>query len=350
MKKKWAISIAILVIVVICATAFWQFYKKNQQPPKQAKPTISYIKTAQVKQINWPTRVLLLGHVYAVKGVMLRAQYAGQVTKVRVSSGQLVNKDQLLLEINPKILAAQIAQDQSNLNLAREKYQQNTQLYRKGFISKLDYEISKDNYLADQATLHQTQQQWNLTQVKAPFTGRFGVLKVHLGDYVNLGDAVGFIGHAHSFRIDINVPTRYLNKVHLGEQIYFQSEALGQQQYTARIFAIDSKIDQSSRSFEVRALIASPPKNMATGLVGNVLFLFNHNQQALVIPQTALVFSLSGPSVFIIQNGIAKQVPIKLGTVYNGLISVKQGLQKGQVVAADGGFKLHNGAKVKAVQ
>lgn len=266
MKKKWIISILVVVIVIACVVVLWLAYGSNKQPLKQTKPNITYIKTAQVKQVNWPTRVLLLGHVYAVKGIMLRAQYAGQITHVLVSSGQLVKKDQLLLEINPKILAAQIAQDQSNLNLAREKYQQNTQLYHKGFISKLDYEISKDNYLADQAALNQTQQQWNLTQVKAPFAGRFGVLKVHLGDYVNRGDALGFIGHGHSFRIDINAPTRYLDKVHLGDLVYFKSEALGQKHYTAKIFAIDSKIDQSSRTFEVRALIESPPKNMATGL------------------------------------------------------------------------------------
>lgn len=79
------------------------------------------------------------------------------------------------------------------------------------------------------------------------------------------------------------------------------------------------------------------------------MFLFDRQHQALVIPQTALVFSLSGPSVFIIHNNIAKQIPITLGTVYNGLISVKKGLKKDQTVAADGGFKLHNGAKVKAV-
>lgn len=192
-NKTLKIRIIIVVIVVVVLALGAYFYRRHpiasSMPHRVAHATVVGFST--VKPAVRHKKVKAIGTASAKRGVMLSADTSGQITEVLVHSGQIVTAGQLLFEINPKKAAAQLHVQQAQLTQDRFNYTRAAALYKKQAVSQSEFDKAKKTYQQDLASVQAAQQQLELKFIRAPFSGRFGLIQKYGGDYVTAGDVLG---------------------------------------------------------------------------------------------------------------------------------------------------------------
>lgn len=348
MLKKF-ISIIVIIIVVIAALwgyhAFKETHQKPTAVPKVAPVTVG-LSTA--KEENWPEQVVTTGEVTSVHGLMVSAEISGRVTKVYVKSGQMVKKGQALFQINPATLLAKLESVDARLKLAKVNYEQQQEIYKKGFGSKILLATAKSRYTATIEEAQQAKAQLNLAEVRAPVAGRVGLRIVKLGDYVDAGSALISLDVKSALRVDFSVPQRYLSQLRLGQTVLVQSEAFPGKVFKAKLYAINARITPEVRSVRLRAMLQTPAKEVLSGLFGAVRLNLTESNPVVVVPKSAVTYNISGSTVFIVNQTThkAESVVVKTGSYRGGSVALLSGVKAGDWIVISGQNKLRDGALV----
>ena len=191
--------------------------------------------------------------------------------------------------------------------------------------------------------------------IDAPFSGKLGIRQVNLGQYLTPGTVITSLQQVDPIYANFNIPTQNISQITLGQEIEVSVDSYPGKIYTGKITAIDSVINQDTRGINMQGTVSNPQGELTPGMFGEVKVLLPVQKEALVIPQTAVTYTLYGNSVFIIaqqQNKKGKQYLavnqryITLGQREGTNIIVKQGLKEGEMVVTSGQLKLQDGMKV----
>lgn len=342
MKRNLLIFTGLCVLFAFNANAAAQ--QKNAQAKKQVPPTVVEIYKAQQKQ--WQPSIEATGSLAAFNGIMLSAEAEGKITKIHFASGQYTHEGDLLIEIYPDIAQAELARYQAQLKQSILDYERNLKLYKRGFVDKATLDSKLAARDEDQADVNNAKAQLRQHLIQAPFSGKLGLRKVSLGDYVKTGQAIVNLQSVDPIRADFSVPQRYIADIKVGDSVSISSETFPQT-YTGIIYAIDSKVDENTRMIDMRARIANPNHVLVPGVFVSVTINIKHAEPIIVIPATAIVYTAGDNYVYRIVNHKAVQTKVVLGKLLkNNQVIVEKGLQAGDSVIIGGQVKLFNGAPV----
>lgn len=318
--------------------------QKNAQAKMQMPPTIVEVYKAQQKQ--WQPSIEATGSLSAFNGIMLSSEVSGRVTKIHFASGQYTHEGDLLIEIYPDIVQANLERYQAQLKQSELDYDRNLKLYKRGFVDKATLDSKLAARDEDVADVNNAKAQLRQHLIQAPFTGKLGLRKVSLGDYVNPGQPLVNLQSVDPIRVDFSVPQKYLPDIKVGDSVSISSETFPQT-YIGIIYAIDSKVDENTRMIDMRARIANPNHILVPGVFVSVIINIKHAEPVIVIPATAIVYTAGDNYVYRVVNHKAVQTKVVLGKVLkNNQVIVEKGLQAGDPVIIGGQVKLFNGAPV----
>lgn len=334
----------ILLLLLVLFMCYFLFKKTPNRAPVVKKGVA--VHTLSVTPTTWPKRLQAMGTFRARQGVVVRADVEGRVTKVFVQSSQAVVSGQSLYQINPRGLADQANKEKANTVYLKAHYMELKALFKKGYISNDKYRQAKANYQQALSSYKDTERQLALTTVRAPFSGRLGLKLAHLGDFLQAGAPVIKITHPDSYRIDFSMPAAYHQVLKNGKTVSFVSSAV-KGVIKASIYALDNSITDATHLLAVRAHVTDMPSTVKPGTIGLVTFDYDKDRKAILVPQSALVYTVTSPTVFLISNHHAKQIPVTIGEIRGNQVAVLKGLVKGDVIAAEGAFKLTTGALVR---
>jgi membrane fusion protein (multidrug efflux system) len=332
MEKKFLVYIAVIA-VSLCL----HDNALAKQAPK-IPPTVVAITKA--KTITWQESILETGSLSAFDGTILAPEVSGRVTNIHFASGQYVRQGDLLIEIYPDIIRAQLQRDQAQLRKSSLDYDRNLKLYKKGFVDQSTLDQKRADRDSDQANVNNDQAQLRQHLIQAPFSGLLGLRKVSIGDYVSPGQDLVSLQALDPIRVDFSVPQRYLQQLKLGDTVTISSNALPQN-YTGTIYAFDSKVDDKTRMIDMRAKIPNPEHKLLPGTFVEVNVHYGSPQNVLVIPATAVVYSAEGNYVYLMQNNKAVKTNVTVGQkLENNQIIIKKGLKVGDPVISEGQIKI----------
>ncbi|MDF1795575.1 MAG: efflux RND transporter periplasmic adaptor subunit [Coxiellaceae bacterium] len=346
MRKRIIIAIVVFIVIVIIAVVAFLFWRAMEPKPASPRAPIS-VTTTVAKKSAWPSEIKVIGHISALHGIMLKSDYAGYLTKVYVKSGQRVKAGQPLYQVNPRGLAKQL--DAAAAQMARLKfdYEEAQKLYADNVVSENRLVAARNDYKAAVADYNKVDKVLALTLVTAPFDGTVGLRILHLGDYVPEGGNLVSMQMHNKYYVEFQLPSNFVNILKVGQVVTFTSKALPSKTFNAKIYAVNNRIDPSTDLLGARAMINDPTEQVMTGLVVKVLVKYNLAQKAIVIPQDSLVFTLTGPTVFIVNHNRVKQMPVTSGDLRNGMVAILKGVKVGDVIVTSGGFKLKQGSVVR---
>jgi len=228
MGKKFLVYIAVLVAgLCLLSNAL---AKTAQKIP----PTVVAVTKAQQKV--WQESIIETGSLTAFDGTMLAPEVSGRVTKIYFDSGQYVHKGDLLLEIYPDIVRAQLQKDQAQLRKNSLDYDRYLKLYKKGFADKSTLDEKRADRDSSEADVNSDLAHLRQQLIQAPFSGQLGLRKISVGDYVNTDDDLVSLQSLDPIRVDFSVPQRYLQQVKVGDTVTISSNALPKN-YTGEIYA-----------------------------------------------------------------------------------------------------------------
>ena len=343
MKFLRSLIALIIVIIILLAVIWWLHHNSNQ--PMQPQPSNITISTSQAKQQTWQQTVLASGHLVATKGTTLKNQADGTIIELHKKSGQTISKGTLLLALNNAVEAGQLKEAKANYSLSKITYERYKAVLDQG-VTQQDLDEKKADMEANLGLYKQAQGEYELRFIKAPFSGKLGVMQVSVGDYVATGTTIVNLQNTSKLYVDFFVPERYANKININDTITLTSGVTGKSNYQGYITSIDSLINTNTGNIGIRGEVDNNQGKLIPGSYINVVMPIGDKSTVITVPQTAIVYDNDGNYVYTINNKVATKTTVTVGKQMGDDMIIDKGLTAGDEVISDGTNKVSDGATV----
>ena len=165
----------------------------------------------------------------------------------------------------------------------------------------------------DQAVLELARARLDKSVITAPFDGVVGLRKVSIGDFVDVGQDMVNLEQIDPLKADFRVAEIYLGAVRPGQPIELVVDAFPGETFAGEVYAIDPLIDESGRSIVLRARLPNAESRLRPGLFARVTLVLNERDDALQIPEQALVPQGQDQFVFRVIDGKAALTKVEVG-------------------------------------
>lgn len=415
--QRVAIAIAVAAVVGLSGCG-----QKSQAGPKGPPPL--NVDTAVAARRDIATYLNLDGQIAPLQDATLSVQQPGPLVGVYVNEGEHVSAGQLLAKVDDSTMRAQLSQDEaliaqasaraqsSALNvpmvqqqtnagvqaarntLATDKaalanaqlvYNQNTQLFRQGYVSQTVLEQSRSSFVAAQQRVQSDEQsvqtamsntnqtgvssanaaadraaiasaqaqartlatQIGQTSLYAPFSGVITQRLMDPGAMAGPSAPVLRLSQVDTVYININIPDEDLAFVHSGTPMSFVTSSLAGRKFTGTISDVNAVPTQGTLSYRARVRQPNPGALLRGGMLVSVTIQKEKHPNTIVVPRSAVGQNEKGSSVFVVQGGKAVEVPVVVGLQTDTLSEVHgNGLRPGTQVITTRPDALQNGSVV----
>lgn len=184
--------------------------------------------------------------------------------------------------------------------------------------------------------------------MRAPFSGVLGIRQVSPGSLITASTVITTLDDVERMYVDFQVPESQLGLVELGNAVNGSAAAYPGAQFEGEVAAIDSRIDETTRSVTVRADFPNDDRRLRPGMLLDVR-LFQPARQALVIPEIAVVQVGRESYVFRVKpDSSVERADVRLGERRDGKVEILEGVKAGERIVVDGAGKLRPGLKIDA--
>ena len=356
-KRMWVVIL--ILVALLLATIGFDVFKKQMIAKAMAnfKAPPQVVETVNVTTATWKPTLQSVGTLTAIHGVDVSAEVSGQVRQIHFKSGDLVQQGQPLVQLDDSLDQANYQNHVASLNLAKVKYQRQTELKKTGATSIQSFDEAKADLEESKAMVKADRVRIDKKNIRAPVSGKIGIRQVDIGQYVQPGQALVSLQSMDPLYVDFFLPEQELKHVVVGQPVKIQVTSSPNHAFQAAVSAIDAKVDQATRNFKVRALVPNKHGQLYPGVYANVSVILPEEKHVITIPQNAITYTLYGDSVYLVkpmagQGKAAKPLykavrqPVKLGDVRNNVVSVLSGLKAGDTIVSAGQVKIQNGSVI----
>jgi len=304
------------------------------------------VEVGSIEVMTVNEEVEALGTLAADESVVIAPEIAGRVVHLGFKEGERVVKGQELVKLDTAILEAELKQSQADLTLARDTYDRQRSLVQRGAGTQVALEESTAKLASSEARLQLGKAKLAQSTILAPFTGVVGLRSVGFGDYVPVGKPLITLTNVDPIKVDFRVPEIFLGSVKVGQVIQVKVDAVPDATFAGKIFAIDPVVDVNGRAIRLRATIPNADLVLKPGLFARISITVAQRNNALVIPEMAVVPDGDGKIVYIVEDGKAKRVRVELGRRLPGKVEIAKGLAPEMQIVTGGQMRLREGSTV----
>lgn len=307
--------------------------KDSKTDASQKKPIIAtgYI----VKKEKFENIIFASGTILSNEELELKPEAQGKIIQLHFKEGSYVRKGELLVKLNDADLQAQLRKTNLQIKLAEEREARQKQLLDIKGISQDEFDIMHNQLESLRADAEVINAQIQKTEIYAPFDGIIGLKNVSEGSIVSTSTPIANLQQIDPVKVDFAVPEKYAGIIQTGNIVFFSLNE-NSEKYKGEIYAIDPKINLSTRTLQVRAICPNREHKIYSGAFVKIEVVLQESQDAILIPTEAIIPELKGKKVFIVRNGRAVPKNIETGIRTNTRIEVKAGLQIGDTVIRTG--------------
>jgi membrane fusion protein (multidrug efflux system) len=283
------------------------------------------------------------GELYPNQVVELVSETVGKVVTVNFNDGQRVKKGDLLLKVDDSDLQAQLARSTYQKQLLEAKLERQRQLLDRESVSLESYQELETEYKILLADIELLQVKIHRTEIRAPFDGQIGFRHVSEGSHVQQNTPIATLTDNSVLRIEFYLPEQYWNTLSPGKKVTFHARGIDSD-IVAEICSIDPQADAATRKVLVRGRYENRA-NLLAGLFldGEIIF---SDEEYIRVPTEAVVPEMAGKRLWVVRNGKATSVPIKIESRDNRAVEVTAGIHVGDTVLTSGLMQLREGATV----
>ncbi len=290
-----------------------------------------------------------VGTIEANERVELKPEAPGLIEAVGFVEGQRVQKGQRLFELDSRKETAALAQAEAEASLARSNLERARQLAGTRAISKQEVEQLESQLAVREAIARVEQERLEDRRILAPFDGVMGPRLVSPGQYVAPGLPLATLVDDSQVKVRCRLPERQLASLRPKQTGRVRVNAYPDAVFEGTVDLIDPEVDPATRTVEVRLVTPNVDGRLRPGMFARVELVTGQRDQALVIPESALVATLDAFSVYVVDQGTARQRPVKIGVRLPGKAEILEGLGSGDEIVVSGLQNIVDGSPVKAV-
>ena len=357
-------------------------------------------RTTPVQRMSVQRQVELSGTLLSPDQAKISSEVAGIIREVRVQLGTEVKTGDVLVRLEPSELqfaldraesalrqveaqlgidraqdkqppaddqVASVRQAMANRDDARAAFERAQNLNSRGLLTRADrdtaetrlkvteanYQAALDTVHSLKASLQDRRASYELAQkklsdavIKAPVAGSISERLVQPGEFIRENTPVATIVQMSPLKLKTAIQERNASVIRPGQTVEFDVEAFIDRKFKGKIAYVSPSVDQATRTFAVEAMVDNPERLLKPGFFAKGVVLTSVDEQVLAVPEDA-VSTLAGVStVYVIENGKARQQQIALGARQNKLIEVTSGLKGEEMLATENLNQLATGVSV----
>ena len=351
-------AVAVVTLLALWVTACGgdaQAGASGEEATAEGASRVINVEVLTVEPASFTEVIRLTGTVQANQDVVVSAEESGVIRRLFVEKGRAVSAGQPLAKIDDGILRSQVEQARARAALATETWERRQRLWEEdGVGSELAYLEAR--YAAEEAraNLRTLERRLERTTVRAPISGILDDRMVEVGTMVSPGTPVGRILDLTPAKVRGGVPERYATDVEPGSEATARFDALGGQTYTGEVSFVGAAVDRANRTFPVELLIPNPGRAVKPEMVADVSLVRRVLDDALVVPQEALVRTEDGFQVFVVvERGddlVAEARAVTVGPSQRNRAVVEAGLAAGDRIVVVGQNQVATGDRVRIVR
>ncbi len=322
-----------------------------------------------------PIYLEALGHVDPIVSIEIKSRIEGELTGVYFRQGQEVKQGDLLFTIDPRLYEAALREAKGTLEeqiaklaISQEKVKRYQLLARDEYYSQIDYESLQADLAANRGLVDQSQGavdratiDLNYCKIYAPIDGLLGILRVDYGNLVADDGSQSLVTLNQmapifvTFSIpEVQLPLIQKNRSSTPLKTLAAYEDFHGEVFEGKLEILDNQVDPGTGMIRLRSTFSNDKRQLWPGQFIRTRLILTTQQNALVIPYTAIQLTLNGPTVFVASDDMTvEQRPVKLGMRQEDEVIVLEGLHPGETVVLEGQLNLSSGAKIyvpKALQ
>jgi multidrug efflux system membrane fusion protein len=324
--------------------------------------------TAAARLQDVPIEIKTFGTIEASESVTIKPMISGELVTVAFVEGQDVKQGALLFTIDSRPYQAALnmalaseARNRVIRDNARQDFERYRQLVVTGLVSqeqaegyRTRAESAAADLAADQAAVDNARAQLSYCTIKAPISGRLGVLAADRGNVVKANETdLVTINRIEPIRATFTIPEQSLSFVQqrlAAGEVPVLAEVPGAAGFTERgvVSFVDNAVDSATGSIRLKGQFANEQRRLWPGQFVTLTLLLDVKKQAVVVPAQAVQTGQKGPFVFVVSPDSTAEVrAIVPGPAHGEIKVIEQGLEAGEEVVIDGHMRVIPGGKVE---
>jgi len=333
---RWWLSAAAIALAFTAAEA---------QEEKSAVP----VEAAKVIAAPLSEQVTAVGTLLSNEAVTVSSEIPGRLKEIHFQEGQPVEKGAPLFTLDDSVYRAQLDDAQAKLKLAEQTNKRTSTLFSNKYATAQSADEAASNLAVSTAAAELARVQLEKTRIVAPFSGIVGLRHVSVGEYITAGQALVNLEAIDPVKADFRVPEKFLPAIRVGQSIRIKVDAFPEDSFEGKVYAIDPRLDVAGRSLLVRAMVPNQDQRLRPGLFARVTVLLQLKEDALTVPEQAIVPQGDSQFVFRIVDGKVHLTKVVTGTRREGRVEIVEGLSAGDEVVTAGQLKIRDGSAVSVV-
>jgi len=354
-RNRW---IGLLALAVVAGCGGEAAANGGEDPENGAGESTALVQGA-ARVINVETRTVeagafeetirLTGAAVANQDVTISAEESGVIRSIVRDKGTEVQAGDWLIKIDDEILKSQVAEARAQAELAQQTWERRKRLYEEdGAGSELAYLEARYGAEQAQARLATLEERLARTVVRAPIDGIFEERHVEVGTMVSPGAQIGRVVELDPIKIVAGVPERYAADVAVNARVSVHFPVL-EESYEGTVGFVGATVNPRNRTFTVEIVMENPRGIIKPEMVANVELVRQTLENAIVVPQEALVRVEEGFKVFVVEDGVAFEQPVETGPSQNNFVVIESGLTVGDQLVVVGQKQVASGDRVNVV-
>ncbi len=281
-----------------------------------------------------------LGTAQARESIVLTPKVADTIRALRFDSGDRVRRGQTLVEMSSVEQGASLAEAEAANQVAQEDLRRFQELFDRGFASQARIDSARAAAEAAQARVSANTSRIADRTIRAPFAGVVGLRTASPGQYMRPGDQIGTLDDISEIKLDFAIPETQLARLTAGVAIVARTGAYPGRTFQGVIADIDSRVDPTTRTVRVRAMLPNADEAIRPGMLMTVEVRSNP-REALGVPEIALIEQADSTFAFRVGQGeggasTAERVEVEIGTRGGGMAEILGGLSAGDIIVTEG--------------
>lgn len=355
--KRWyhwvgSVVLPLMVLVIGFGLAAWKYdaIQEGQAASAKQPEPMETVTVAVAKEIEHRQSTTSIGTVLALRSITLKNEIAGTVREVHLTPGQVVEGGTVLVALDVSVEEAELKAQEAQAALAKTVLDRRKNLNQEMATTQEEVDRARADLDVARAQITRTKAIIARKTIRAPFRALVGIADVHPGQYLNEGTLLTTLqGIDDAAHVDFTVAQQVAADLRAGELV--EVSAGTSAPVTAKIVALDSRIDPATRNAVVRARIEGTVHMPSPGSSVRVRVPVGTPRKAVAVPVSALRKGPQGDQVFVItqdKDGRARAhvQQVESGAMFGDEIVIHAGLTAGEQVAASGSFKLREAALV----
>jgi len=334
--------------------------RQNQSPPAAALPPAIAVEVAPAEPRPMPRALQVAASLTANQHSEVAANAIGRVVKTYVERGDFVKEGAPLVQLDARTAVlsetearAMLKNAQTSVELAAGECARNAALFKKGAISKEEWERGNSNCEttlgaaeAARARAELATKQLGDSTVRAPFSGMVGERYVSVGEYVQPSSRVAQLVELDPLRLQLTVGEADVGRIHDGQTVSFEVEAYPTEHFNATVKYIDPTVRSATRDMVVEATVQNTDHRLKPGMFATAHITLA-DEPIVTVPKNAVKQDAAATRLFAVVNGLVEERLVQLGPERGEYVAVLDGLKSGEKVVLSPSEAVKDGVPVK---